>query len=671
MKLIHLFILTVSIFVLIVTGIAQHESDTGITRLEEAPVLKREMDGYQVHTYKIRLDKGKFFYAVITQIGIDVVVRVTDPDGQLLKEVDSPNGTHGMEPVTLASEKSGDFTLEVVPLDPLASKGQYTIAVEKISDAATTIWEKIDQIFVPWDKNDFPGAAIAVVKEGRIIFEKGYGMANLEYDIRITPTTVFHMASVSKQFTAFSIARLVQEGKITLDDDIRTYLPEIHDFGNKITINHLLHHTSGLRDQWNLLMIAGWRLDDVITREHILKMVCRQKELNFAPGDMHMYSNTGYTLLAEIVARVSGESFPQWTRENIFDPLNMKNTLFYDDHEKIVKNRAYSYYTDDSGELKKSVLSYANVGATSLFATAEDLAKWAMNFDNPVVGNPVLIKMMEERGVLNNGDTIVYAFGQGVGTHKGLKFIGHSGADAGYHTYLGRFPDQKFSVIVLSNLRSFNPGGIALQVADLYLKDLETDEKIEEEPAPPFQTIKVAPEILETYAGLYQLPDEEKIEIRRNGTQLNFRMPGSGWERIYPVQENQFLSLDSRSKYIFERDHAEKVNKILVDRPDKKFSAGRITPFSLTEEQLTEYTGTYYSDELLTAYTIVLQDSVLLMQHQRNPDFTIEPESEDTFDIAGLFGQLRFERSPEGRISGYRLNFGRVQKLLFTRMGMK
>ena len=178
-------------------------------------------------------------------------------------------------------------------------------------------------------------------------------MANLEYDIPITPSTIFHMASVSKQFTAFAIASLAQQGKISLSDDIRKHLPEVPDFGKTITINHLIHHTSGLRDQWNLLMIAGWRLDDVITKDHILKMVSRQKELNFDPGAEYMYSNTGYTLMAEIVARVSKKTFAEWTKENIFVPLEMSNTLFYDDHEKIVRNRAYSYDIGDNNGYKK------------------------------------------------------------------------------------------------------------------------------------------------------------------------------------------------------------------------------------------------------------------------------------------------------------------------------
>ncbi|MGK0448825.1 MAG: CubicO group peptidase (beta-lactamase class C family), partial [Polaribacter sp.] len=241
--------------------------------------------------------------------------------------------------------------------------------------------KQVDELFTVWDTDNTPGAAVAIVKNGVIIYKKGYGSANLEYDIPITPSTIFHIASVSKQFTVFSILLLEKQGKLSLDDDIRKYIPEVPDFGKTITLRHLASHTSGLRDQWNLMGMAGWRPDDVITKEHILKLVTNQKELNFEPGEEYTYCNTGFTLLAEVVARVSGESFAEYTEANIFQPLQMNNTLFYDDHEKIVKNRAYSYYSDDTG-FKKSVLSYANVGATSLFTTVEDLSLWAMNFNS-------------------------------------------------------------------------------------------------------------------------------------------------------------------------------------------------------------------------------------------------------------------------------------------------
>ncbi|MDO6437326.1 serine hydrolase domain-containing protein [Cyclobacterium sp. 1_MG-2023] len=330
---------------------------------------------------------------------------------------------------------------------------------------------KIDSIFGDFNDINKPGATVAVVKNQKIVFKKGYGSANLEYGIQNSPATIFHIASVSKQFTVFSILLLEKEGKLSFDDDIRKYIPEVPDFGKTITLRHLASHTSGMRDQWGLLAMAGWRQDDVITKAHILKLVSQQKELNFNPGESYMYCNTGFTLLAEVVARISGKTFAAFTEEKIFKPLNMLNTLFYDDHEKIVKNRAYSYHAVPDSKYKKSVLNFANVGATSLFTTVEDLALWAMNFSSLTVGDKAIIDKMNTLAVLNNGETFGGAYGQFVNKYKGLNQIQHDGVDAGFRSYLGRFPDQNFSVMVFSNLGQSNPMNLALQVADLYLND--------------------------------------------------------------------------------------------------------------------------------------------------------------------------------------------------------
>ncbi len=332
--------------------------------------------------------------------------------------------------------------------------------------------EKVDRLFTNVDNKASPGAAIAILKDGEIIYSRGYGMANLEYDIPITPATVFHVASVSKQFTAFAIAMLADRGYLSLDDDVRKHMPEFPDFGDTITLRHLIHHTSGLRDQWELLAMAGWRLDDVITKEHIMKMLQHQRELNFSPGEEYLYSNMGYTVLAEIVERVSGQPFKDWTYDNIFEPLGMKNTHFHEDHRHIVRNRAYSYSPDPDNGFRKSVLSYANVGATSLFTTVEDLARWVKNFDTFKIGNERTFNMMHQRGILNNGDQIGYAFALHVGQYRGTEVIGHGGADAGFRSYVGRYPGRNFAVILLSNLSSIAPQRIAHSIADIFLDDV-------------------------------------------------------------------------------------------------------------------------------------------------------------------------------------------------------
>lgn len=388
------------------------------------------------------------------------------------------------------------------------------LAPATAADNQPTLTNKVDQIFSHFTA-DTPGAAVAVVKDGQLVLAKGYGMANLEYDIPITAETVFHVASVSKQFTSFAIYLLASQGKLALSDNVRDYIPELPDFGTPITVNHLVNHTSGLKDQWALLTLAGWRMDDVISQQQALKIISRQTTLNFEPGSQFLYSNSGYTLLAEIVARVSGLSFAEFCQRNIFQPLAMTHTQFYDNHEKVVKNRAYSYAEHDDG-YNKQILSYATVGATGLFTTVTDLSKWALNFDKPIVGNAELFAAFNQPALLNNGEaavlavvdgeTIYHAKGQFFRRYRGLTLYNHTGGDAGFRTYLARFPEQNMTFIVLSNLKSFQSLKTGLDVAELYLADALAPRQAEtqsgQNTAEPSGHITTAAE-LAAYSGNY------------------------------------------------------------------------------------------------------------------------------------------------------------------------
>lgn len=524
---------------------------------------------------------------------------------------------------------------------------------------------QIDSIFSQFDDRAKPGAAVAVVMDDALVFKKGYGSANLEYDIPVSPSTVFHIASVSKQFTVFSILLLEREGKLSLDDDIRKYIPEVPDFGVTITLKHLASHTSGLRDQWDLLGLAGWRFDDIITREHILKLVAKQKELNFNPGEEYTYCNTGFTLLAEVVARVSGKSFAAFAEENIFEPLDMSSTLFYDDHERIVKNRAYSYYTDDSG-YKKSVLNYANVGATSLFTTVEDLALWSLNFSKPIVGNKEIIEKMNTLAVLNNGKTFGGAYGQFVDTHKGLNQIQHGGADAGYRSYLGRFPDQNFAVMVFSNLASSNPVALALQVADLYLADLY--EKKEEETAAgsgPSNYIKLDQEQLELFSGHYWNEAGQysrKIYIKNDTLTYN---RGEGNESaLLPISKSEFKMLDVPADLTVRfQNTGNKRTMVVVIGTEEPIVSEEFTPPAYTPGELEKFIGTYYSPELSTSYRLLIRDGKLVATHSRHPDVDLTALKSDLFSFSP--GTIKFDRNQESVITGLRVSTGRVRNLWF------
>ncbi len=628
-----------------------------------------EIESGEKHQYAIKLEKDQFAFLKLMQNGIDVLITTFDPNGNKITEFDSPNGDRGFEFFSITSGNKGVYTLEVQPVNNDSAKGSYNLNIEKIEPKGKTNEKLVDQLFAAWDRKVSPGAAVAVVEDGKIVFKKGYGMANLEYDIPIRPDTIFHIASVSKQFTVFSILLLERDGKLSLDDDVRKYIPELPDFGKKITLRHLANHTSGLRDQWSLLAMAGWRLDDVITKEHILKMVSRQKELNFDPGDEYMYSNTGYTLLAEIVARVSGKSFPEFTDDRIFKPLGMKNSLFYDDHQKIVKNRAYSYAPANDGYIKL-VLNYANVGATSLFTTVEDLSLWAMNFEDPKVGDREIFNKMKTQGVLNNGRKINYALGQEVGIYKGLNQISHSGGDAGFRSYLGRFPDEKFSVIVLSNDGSVNPQALALGVTDIYLNDKF---KIEENKNTAQKTtaneeVKVPVETLRDYVGSYQLFPNFVITITQENGQLYGQATGQPRGGLIPLSKTKFKAQGVEAEFTFQRDEDGKVNVLKLFQNGQTIDANRIQPFDPKTVNLNDFKGNFYSEELGTEYIFTVEDGNLIAKHQRLSDIKITPVDKDIFTgNVWFFGQVKFERNAENKITGIRVSNGRVRNLWFER----
>lgn len=435
---------------------------------------------------------------------------------------------------------------------------------------------KVDKLFVRWDRSDSPGCALAVVKDGQIVYMRGYGMANLELNVPVTPESVFYIGSVSKQFVAFCVALLAEQGKLSLGDDIRKYLPEMPDYGRPITIRHLIHHTGGIRDYLELESIAGIPFG-MYHEQGALNLLLRQKELNFRPGEENSYSNSGYFLLGVIVKRVSGKSLREFADENIFEPLNMKNSRFHDDYTELIKKRATGYLDRVKGEYRNFISTFDCVGSGGLFTSVKDLFLWDQNFYHHKAGGKEVIDLMHTRGVLNDGTKLDYAFGLVIGKYRDLRIVEHGGSLGGYRADLLRFPDQRFSVILLSNLSSFDPSRLARQVADIYL----ADEFEEDKPKPP------------------------KRSKRKTET---------------------------------------------IDIP---------------EEKLKEYTGKFYSREVQAGFEIFIREGKLEMRQNGDESVPILAISEDKFRVGGW--TIQFVRSENNEITGFRLNSGRVQNLLFEK----
>ncbi|HEV8253877.1 MAG TPA: serine hydrolase domain-containing protein [Vicinamibacteria bacterium] len=340
------------------------------------------------------------------------------------------------------------------------------------TEAAKPAPAEIDRVFTDLDRPDSPGCALAVVRDGRAAYERGYGMANLEHRVAITPHTVFDIGSTSKQFTAAAVHLLAAEGRLSLDDDVRRWVPELpaYDTG-RITVRHLLHHTSGIRDYLELMDLTGVRFEDVSTDEDALSLLSRQKAANFAPGAEYLYSNSGFFLLSIVVKRASGRSLRDFAAERIFAPLGMRETHFHDDHAMVVPNRATGYERGEGASFKIDMSNFEQTGDGGVYTTVEDLLRWDGNFYEPVVGGPRLLEGLLRPGTLRDGQPLKYASGLSVDAYRGLKTVSHGGSWAGYRAELLRFPDERLSVICLCNVSDARPSRRAREVAGLFLAD--------------------------------------------------------------------------------------------------------------------------------------------------------------------------------------------------------
>jgi CubicO group peptidase (beta-lactamase class C family) len=333
---------------------------------------------------------------------------------------------------------------------------------------------RVDELFAKWDRTDSPGCALGVYRDGRIEYARGYGMANLELGVALSPQSVFDIGSTSKQFTAMSIMLLASESKLSLDDDIRKYIPELPSYGKTISIRHILTHTSGIRDYLTLWGLAGVDDADLTTDQDALDLIARQHELNFAPGEQWLYSNSGFFLASVIVKRVSGKTLAEFAAERIFAPLGMTHTRFNDDHMSIVPNRATGYAPRDSGGWATAMSNFEQTGDGAVQTSIEDLQRWDENFYTGRVGGTEVLAAMQKPAVLNSGKQQTYALGLMVDRYRGLHTVSHGGSWAGYRAELLRFPEQHLSVACLCNLARTNPSQLARRVAEIYLADRMT-----------------------------------------------------------------------------------------------------------------------------------------------------------------------------------------------------
>jgi CubicO group peptidase (beta-lactamase class C family) len=531
------------------------------------------------------------------------------------------------------------------------------------AQAGSSTDRRVDSLFASYNQGTSPGLAVAVVRDGKLLLSRGYGLASLENHVPVTPNTVFDLASVSKQFTGLAVAMLVEDGRVRLSDDIHKYIPELADFGHPITIDNLLHHTSGIRDWPGSLAVAGWQFDDVIAFDQILRFAYAQRALNFVPGAEYTYSNTNYNLLAEMIARVTGEPFPKWMNEHLFQPLGMTSTRVRKDHNDVVDRRAFGYTRRDGGwhHVTNDLEAF---GSSSMFSTADDIAKWVMNFDDPKVGGRAAMALTRTRGALNDGTKIAYAFGIQHGQYRGVPTEEHSGGWAGFSTYVLHFPAQRLGVIILENAPLVNPARAAYDVADIFL-----DRELAARPAPQATlaggaTPQVAPATLDKYAGLYRLGPGWFVRIHRGGNALQVQATREDEVPMSTRSDTSFWVAAYNSPMLFTRENGRTT---LVYRGMHRPKLDETPAPSRTE--LAKLVGTYDSDELDTHYRISLENAGLVMHHFRLGDMPLAWLWGNEFGGDWFFmHSVEFQHDPSGRITGFVVNVDeRSRNIRFTK----
>ncbi len=536
--------------------------------------------------------------------------------------------------------------------------------------------EKVDELFAKWDKPDSPGCALGVIKDGKFLYKRGYGMANLEYDIPITSKSIFRIGSTSKQFTAMCISLLAEDGKILLDDNIRKYFPKMPEYAEDITIRHLILHTSGIRDYLTLWEISGARNDDYFTDEEVVDLLCHQKELNFYPGEEHLYSNSGYFLLSEIVKRVTGKSMKINAEENIFKPLGMKNTHFHNNHTKIVKLRASGYSPRDDNSFRIDMTTLPMIGDGGIFTSVDDLLLWDQNFYHNKLGKggQELIEKILTPGVLNSGEKLKYAFGLDIDKYRGLKMISHGGSFVGFRADMIRFPEQNFSVICLANLGSFDPSRLARKVADIYLADeFKENVKKNKVPAERPEFIKLSESELIKFSGTFHDPKRGvfwKLSPKENSLQVQVNFSPRTF-LISPISKTKFYTNDpfyGEIEFKISQEGTPPIMLVLWEGRD--ISTFKIIRLELlSPAQLKEYTGSFYSEELQTTYEILLENGKLYIRHENPykdyPEDALTPTFKDKFIVNGL--KLNFFRSQKGDAVSFTVDAGRVKNIRFAK----
>ena len=532
--------------------------------------------------------------------------------------------------------------------------------------------ERMDQAFDFWNRLDQPGYAVLVVKDGQVAYQKTFGLACLEHNVPLASKSIFNVATAAQAITGMAVGMLEVQGQWASSDDIRKYIPEIPDFGTPVTIDHLVHHSSGLRDWQAVSRLAGWDTAE-ITIDRILKTVRAQKQLAFVPGSRTAYSATNYDLLAEAARRATGQTFPDWCWENIFKPLKMTRTQFRENFRAMIEDQAFSYNYPRTAYFKGAD-NLSVVGSHSLLTSLEDLGKWMLNLETGQVGGKNLIRKILAPGKLSTGETSGFAYGFSVGAYKGFDQLAVVGDWAGYGVALVYYPGQKTGFAVLSNWDYSYPEQFVQPIADIYLRPFLKPEKKAPAPKPsaakPQREVKLSPSVLGRYAGVYRMGQRALLTIMLVGNGLVLTVPGQGEKyALTAVSETEFRLSFPGFGITFQKDKEGKVHQLVFRQGESETTAPRVELVSPTPSELEEYAGTYANEELAVRCTAAVKGRRIVLTPQGRTEVALSPQEKDRFQgNSQVFPAVIFLRDKQDRVSGFVIDDEPVRGLVFKKI---
>jgi CubicO group peptidase (beta-lactamase class C family) len=537
--------------------------------------------------------------------------------------------------------------------------------------AAPSQSEQMDKLFDFWNRLDQPGFAVVVVKEGKVVYQKVFGLACQEHAVAITPNTLFNTATLAQAFVGQSVAMLEKQGRLNLDDDVRKFIPELPDFGTPVKLRHLIYQTSGLRDWLSVLQLTG-RDREEITIDKVLSVVKAQKRLLFPPGDRFQRTDTNYDLLAEVIKRTVKQPFSDWAWENILKPLKMTHSQFRENSRSILDNQAFSY-NFTAREYLRGIDNLSLIGSHSLFSSVAELAKWILNFETGQVGGPDVIAQMTMAGTLNNSKASGSSYGLMAASQRGRRRISLTGTWAGSGADFAYFPDDRLGFVVLANWDYTGIDGFAPAIADIYLP--APTPSAAAKPAPPAakapsavrKAVKVNPKTLEAYDGEYRLGPGQVLVVSHVGGQLYLGLYGQRFP-LTAFSETEFYLDVVQGKLTFQKNKDGKVAQFLWNQAGDEGVAPKILLAKPTPQELQELAGSYFNDELNTRFGVELRGAGLVLLMPGQPEVRLAPDEKDHFAGGSpAVPMIVFQRDAQNRVTGFIIDRDTVRDLVFKK----